>query len=71
MTSYLNKLKIGFKIIGWPVFIGVILYPIFISLIAYFDPLLVVIWIFAYFIIGSFLVGLAVYHNFEKYSKDL
>lgn len=70
MTSYLNKLKIGFKI-GWPAFAGAIAYPILIAIIHYIDPFLVYFWLPALMIIIGFLAGLAVYHNFEKYSKDL
>ena len=67
--TYLDKLKLGFKI-GWPVFVGVIGYPIFISIIRYFDPMLILSFAFAYLIIVSFLVGMGIIHNIEKYGKD-
>ena len=67
--TYLDKLKLGFKI-GWPILVGAVAYPLLIAILHYIDPFLVFLWLFALIIIISFLVELGVYHNFEKYGKD-
>ena len=64
--TYLDILKIG-----WPIFTGVVAYSILIAIIHYIDPFLVYFWLPALMIIIGFLAGIGVYHNFEKYSKDL
>lgn len=67
--SYWGKVILVSKIV-WPVFAAIMVAPIIVLLINYFDPLLVPLWVFATLILTAFLAGIGLFHNIEKYVEN-